>query len=52
MLTTASLSADVQTSAEIGTAGGFGDVTYTWKGLTPETTHGWWAEVTNDCKVA
>lgn len=47
-LTTASLSADVQTSAEIGTAEGSGDVTYTWKGLTPETTYGWYAEVTND----
>ena len=47
-LATTSLSADVQTSTEIGEATGSGDVSFTWTGLTPSTTYGWYAVVTND----
>lgn len=47
-LTTSAISASVESATEIGAAAGSGDVSFTWKGLTPSTKYGWYAVVTND----
>ena len=47
-LTTSAISASVESATEIGAATGSGDVSFTWKGLTPSTKYGWYALVTND----